>query len=175
MGFIRVTSTAQGAQQKLRRIARALTPHEQDLVMRRVAWIWHSRMVLRTPKRWTGSTRQAWKVQPLTQGAQRGYRIVNASKVMRYLEQGTRAHGPTNAKRLFIPLTRRAAEAGPRGVLAAVSGGGRRRFVYGRDYVFAKRVRGITAMWIVRDALPFMRATARQAMVQFIQAVINAP
>lgn len=174
MGFIRVRSTAPGAQQRLRRIAKALTPQAQDLVLRRVAWIWHNRMVLRTPKRWTGSTRQAWKVQPLTRGAHRGYRVVNASKVMRYLESGTRPHGPVTAKMLFIPLTRRAAEAGARGVLGSVAGGSR-RFIYGRDYVFARRVRGVTAMWIVRDALPFMRTTTRQAMVQFLQAVINAP
>jgi hypothetical protein len=178
MALIRVIANTQDLRKKLRRLRIALTPEAQDKVMRRIAEVWRGRMVLRTPKRWTGLTRKAWAVRNSvsTRGGA-AIMVVNTSKTMVFLERGTKAHGPKNAKRLFVPLTRRAAQAGPRVVvqelIEARAAKRKPKFRAGRDFVFAKRVRGIRPMWIVRDALPFMRLTARASMRQFIQAVLS--
>lgn len=174
MAFIRVTSNSIATRRKLRIIAKALTPEAQARVLQKVAWVWQSRFVLRTPKRWTGSTRQGWTVVQV----QNGYRVVNRMKVMAWLERGTRAHGPKKAKRLFIPLTKRAANAGPRVVVAELQAAARQnrrpKFIIGRDFIFAKRVKGIKGMWIVRDAAPFMRSTVNLALRQFLTIVIRS-
>jgi hypothetical protein len=182
MSFLRVTASDKNVRRKLRLLAKSLSqPVLQESVIRKVAWLWHGRMVLRTPKRWTGATRKAWFIQPVQRGktgASFGYRVVNLSKVMVYLERGTRPHGPRRAKTLFIPLKRRAAEAGARVVMAEVAAARRDRrrpkFRIGRDYVLARRVRGIRPMHIIRDAEPFMRLTLRAGIRQFIEFVIRS-
>lgn len=179
MAFIRVIASDKEIRRKLRLLSKALSqPVLQTLVIRKVAWLWHSRLVLRTPKRWTGATRRAWVVQPTGTGNSFGYKVANTSKVMVYLERGTRPHGPRRAKRLFIPLTRRAAEAGPRVVMADVISARRDRrkpkFRIGRDFVLAKRVRGIKPMHIIRNAEPFMQRTLVQSIRQFIEFVIRS-
>ncbi len=182
MAFIRVVSNDAGVRRKLRALARAMSPQAQDMILKRVAWVWHGRMVQRTPKRWTGATRRGWIVLPISRGTARGYRVSNGVKTMIYLEKGTRPHGPKKAKRLFIPLTRKAAQAGARGVIAqlqmerASREQGQRmstKFKPGVDFVFTKWVKGIKAMRIVESAIPFMRLTLTSAMRQFILAVIN--
>jgi hypothetical protein len=101
---------------------------------------------------------------------------------MLYLEHGTQAHGPKSAKRLFVPLTRRAAMAGPKVIMAdllmvkASRQQGqivRPRFRPGVDYVWAKWVRGIRAMRIVAQALPFMRSTTKAAFQQYIRIILS--
>lgn len=179
MAFIRVIASDKNVRRKLRLLAKALSqPVLQTMVIRKVAWAWHARLVLRTPKRWTGATRRAWIVQPTAIGSSFGYRVANTSKVMVYLERGTRPHGPRRAKRLFIPLTRRAAEAGARVVMADVISARRDRrrpkFRIGRDFVLARRVRGIRPMNIIRDAEPFMQRTLVLGIKQFIEFVIRS-
>lgn len=182
MAFIRVIASDKEIRRKLRLLAKSLSqPVLQHSVVRKVAWAWRSRLLLRTPKRWTGATRRAWAIQPIQVGWKKnsfGYRVVNTSKVMVYLERGTRPHGPRKAKRLFIPLTRRAAEAGPRVVMADVISARRDRrkpkFRIGRDFVLAKRVRGIRPMHIIRDAQPFMQRSLVLGVRQFIEFVIRS-
>lgn len=67
--------------------------------------------------------------------------VTNTSKVMVFLERGTRAHGPVTANALYIPLKKSAMIW-------------RRGLVFGRDYVLAKRVRGIRARRIVETERP---------------------
>lgn len=182
MAILRLRANTSIAKRRLTALRRALSPAAQDTVIRKIAWVWHARMVQRTPKRWTGQVRRDWVVQtiPIRSGAH--YRVGNGNKVMVYLEYGTQAHGPKRAKRLFVPLTRRAAMAGPRVVMedllmarASREQGQnvRARFRPGVDYVWAKWVRGIKAMRIVAQAQPLMRATLHAGMKSFIIAVIN--
>jgi hypothetical protein len=152
------------AKRRLAAIKKQLTPAAQDRVVRKAAWVIHGRLVRQTPKRWTGHTRRSWTV------FRRGnshYAVTNKSKVMRFLEMGTKAHGPVTAKRLFIPLNRRAALAGPKGVFAS---GGKLKF--GRDFVWAKRVRGIKARWIVRNYRPFAEGVVKAMMKLHIRNII---
>jgi hypothetical protein len=128
-----------------------------------------------TPKKWTGKTRKAWTV---IKNAPSDYTITNFEKAMVFLEDGTRSHGPVRARAMFIPKTRKAAMAGARGVLAAnkaaASGGGRLPFRLGRDFVFAKRVRGIKPRRIVQAQRAILPAVLR-SILQVHIARLNKP
>ena len=161
----------------LKKYMKAISAPEQSRVVHKAAEIWKGRLIRRTPKRWTGQTRRSWVVNKLGDTT---WEVTNTSKTMSYLESGTKAHGPKTAKALFIPLTKRAFLAGPKGVMmankaasaAAASSGkkGKKKppFVVGKDFVFAKRVRGIRAMNIVRDARVAARNTLRLLMTQHL-------
>lgn len=176
---------------KIEKLKKALTPGAQRGVIRKAADVWHGRLVRRTPRRWTGQTAKSWQVITLPSG---DVEVTNPSKAMLWLEKGTRGHGPKKAKRLFVPLTKRAAQAGARGVIAAnraasdkaawanygvkVTGKKKKKvklpFVWGVDYVFAKRVKGIKAMWIVRSARVQARASYRTMMSIHIRSILQS-
>lgn len=161
----------------LKRFNQAMSPANRKMVNRQAAEICRRRIIRQTPKRWTGQTRRSWVIN---KDGDTGHELTNTSKVMRFLENGTRAHGPKTAKRLFVPLTKRAFLAGPRGVIAAnkaasatASSGkkGRKKklpFVVGKDFVFAKRVRGIRALNIVKNTRPFALTTLRLLMTRHL-------
>lgn len=149
---ITMTSNSARTKRAIRHVADALSPAKQDRVVRKVAYVVHSRAVRQTPKRWTGQTRKAWQVRKMRQAH---WEVRNDTKAIHWLDQGTRAHGPVRAGRLFVPLTRRAAMAGPQGVLlaqrAAEQANRRSKFRFGRDYVLTKRVKGIKPRHIGRN------------------------
>lgn len=78
----------------------------------------------------TGQTANKWFAKKLSFGK---YQIYSTSKVALFLEQGTRAHGPKTAKFLYIPLRKNALVW-------------RKGMIFGKDYILAKRVKGIDAM-----------------------------
>lgn len=156
MAQIRVTSDSRNAERYFERLRQAMTPAKQDRVVSKVAWVVHRRLVQQTPKKWTGHTRQGWKV---TRRGNARYSVWNSSKVMLFLERGTKAHGPRRAKFLFIPATREAARAGARGVFNNPG-----KFKHGVDFYLAKKVRGIKARWIVRNYRPIAQNTLKAAM-----------
>lgn len=128
-------------------------------VLKKVAWESFARLVIATPKGYTGNTRQSWKVIPVPNV---GYIVTNVSKVMLFLELGTKAHGPVKAKFLFIPLNR-----------SAAIGGWTEGMVYGTDYVLAKRVRGMQALGIVASERVTAKAALRQGMLNFIRGIVS--
>jgi hypothetical protein len=169
----------------IKKVTSAMSTPNRLAVHQKAAEVVRGRMIRQTPKRWTGQTRRSWVIQR-TGGD--GVVLTNTSKVMKFLEDGTRAHGPKRAKRLFVPLTKRAFLAGPRGVISAnkaaaaqsqwsnygsAAAGKKTKkkklpFVVGVDFVFAKRVRGIRAMNIVKNARSFANTTCRMLMVQHL-------
>ena len=136
--FVRISVDSKSAAEKMRKLKDHLEGSNgairkvQALVAQRTL----ARLVLATPKGWTGHTRQSWVTRQRLRG---GYIVTNKSKVMLWLEKGTRAHGPVNKKFLFIPKTRKAALTGwsPEMKINV-------------DYYLAKRVAGIKAMHIVQ-------------------------
>lgn len=142
----------------LDRVNKALTPKAQNRVLQRVAWSSHGRLVRKTPKGWTGLTRQRWEVVKVPS---KGFIVTNTHKVMLFLEKGTKDHGAKNAKMLFIPLTRSAALSG-----------WHPRLKRGRDYILKKRVKGITAMNIVREERTTTSRQLRREMVAYIQSIL---
>jgi len=174
MARFSVSANTSAATAKLRKLRAAMTPDAMDAVVNRVAFVTHRRLVQRTPKRWTGQTRRYWRV---LRRRSSWYSVTNLSQVMVWLEKGTKAHGPKSAKALFVPLNRKAAFAGPKGVMAAINAvkgtNKKPRFIAGRDFVFTKKVRGIKALHIVRDHRPFAEVTLKSAMRQYIRQVLS--
>lgn len=161
-------------QRKVDKLAKDLSASKVDQVVRRVAYVTHRRLVLRTPKKWTGNTRKSWRVYKKTNSR---YVVTNRSKVMNFLEMGTKAHGPVTAKRLFIPKTRKAALAGARVVIGSViqakKDGQAPPFKVGVDYILVRKVKGIKARKIVAKHRPFAKTTLLAAMKLHIRKSLN--
>jgi hypothetical protein len=163
--MIRIETNDIAVKVRAEKIALVANDGSFDQPVEIAAWKCHRELVLLTPKRWTGMLRRNWAVSK--PGA--GQRLVfNNSKVMKFLEGGTGNAGtptsnggyiyPKTKKVLFIPLNARAA-----------IGGWNRSLVFGRDYVLARRVRGIRAMHIVRNFRPRARTILREEMKAFLR------
>lgn len=193
------------------RLAAAMQPAQTDAVVDRAAWMVQAKLIGATPRRWFGQVRRGWVVAKPREGARV---VINQNKIMLFLEEGTRAHGPREIygplrpgqprrkKALFIPLTRRAANAtqGTFGVgtvsqfslkgqtyweevkaifqrtetvRKGVKKVGSRALIYGSDYVLAKRVRGIPAMHIVARMRPIAQALLKRLMKAHIAKAIR--
>ena len=126
MAGIRYRTNSAKTEAYLREIQKAFKKGEQRKVLSRVAWKAHGRLVRKTPKGWTGLTRQKWEVNEIRG---KGFEVTNGYKVMLWLEKGTSAHGPKYKKFLFIPLNRKAA-----------LGGWNPSLKRGKDYILVKRV-----------------------------------
>ena len=154
-----------------------------DLVVDRVAEESLARVVTATPSRYTGDTKKQWVHRILGSMV---HLVTNPSKVMHWLDKGTKAHGPKTAKALFIPLNKRAWEAGPRGVMeanakAVVASGGRRfrsgprkgkvkkPFMQGEDFVWTKWVKGIKAMHIARAEQERVRSDLEERLADMLR------
>jgi len=164
---IKIKTNTRQASERLRKLARKMTKEGMDMATGRAAWKCHTRLSLLTPKKWTGNTRKSWTV---TRRASGHYAVWNKSIIMRYLELGTKPHGPVRAKMLFIPKTRRAAMAGARVVLARPGA-----YTYGRDFILKKRVRGIKARRIATRFAPMARKILKDEMKAYTRFLLNSP
>lgn len=154
--MIRTTVYSEAARERMERIVAAVSATSLDPVMEREAWETLGTLVEQTPKR-TGQTRRYWKTSQLGLA---NWMVTNTSKVMRFLELGTRAHGPRTAKALYIPLRLGAMVWHP-------------GLVFGKDYVLAKRVRGIRARNIVKRERPRAQRRLRERMVSHIMKAVE--
>lgn len=212
MALVKVTVKGGAqAQARLARLAAAMTPAATDPVVDKAAWMIQAKLIGATPKRWFGQVRRGWIVAKPREGARV---VINQNKIMLFLEEGTRPHGPKEIygplrpgqprrkKALFIPLTRRAANAtqGIYGVgtvnqftikgktyweevraiiqrTETVRKGkkivGSRALIFGHDYVLAQRVRGIAAMHIVARMRPKAQALLKKLMKAHVRAAIG--
>lgn len=96
------------ATKTITRLEQALHPSQLDRVVDRVALETHKSVVEKTPKRFFGQVRKAWQIAAPAEGVRS---VFNPHKAMRFLEEGTVAHGPVTKRALFIPMTARAAIA----------------------------------------------------------------
>jgi hypothetical protein len=119
----------------VKRIEKKLTPMEIRKVMGASAF-WGLRHIVEAMSQRTGALKRSWKVIEPSLGGQ-DYRIASDSKVSLFIEEGTKAHGPKTAKFLYIPLRPGAAVW-------------RKGFVWGKDYILVKRVKGIAAQKYLR-------------------------
>jgi hypothetical protein len=111
------------------RIEKHLSKEKTDKIIEAVAYKGLKKFVEGMPHR-TGATARSWYVNKKGSGE---YKIITASKVAVYLEDGTKAHGPKKKKFLYIPLRPGAAVW-------------RKGFIFGKDYILAKKVKGIKAL-----------------------------
>lgn len=151
-----------GLRKKLLKLKAGLEEEAVDDVVEEAGLQALAEIIARTPKKWFGQVRRGWQIER----PRAGKRIVaNENKIMGWLEDGTKAHGPVRADRLFIPLTRK----------AALAYAARRRtgLVYGVDYVLVKWVRGIRARKIVEGFEPRAQEILLQAMEAYVRKLID--
>ena len=126
-------------------------------VVEKVAFWTLQQLQLATPKKWDISkVRQSWKIYREGQG----WEVSNSNKVMLFLEQGTKSHGPKTAGALFIPLTKR----------AALRGGG---LLLGRDFLLVRKVKGVKARNIVAKQKVATEKRLYDDMRHFIRGAIE--
>lgn len=154
--MIRITANTQAATAAVMRIKAALQGGGAARVLDSVAYKTLGQLVQSTPKRWTGQVRKGWQI-----GKDGGaFYVTNVNKVMLFLEKGTKSHGPVSARALFIPLNRK----------AMLGGGG---LVFGKDFILAKRVKGIQAMRIVQKQRVRTRTMLINEMRNYIRKVLS--
>ena len=153
--MITVQVFTQEAESAMSRLMQSLTPERTDPVVGMVALRTETKLIEKTPKR-TGQTRRHWTHNRINSGT---WTVTNTSKVMLFLEKGTRAHGPTSSKFLYIPLRNSA--------MVWHSG-----LVRGRDFILTKRVRGIRAMNIVANHRRVASNDLRAAMVNHLRRAV---
>lgn len=146
---------------KLKGFAEQFKKGSQKMVLEKEAKASLRRLKAATPVRWTGKTRKAWKIENATRARGYGYRLVNLTKEMAWLEKGTQAHGPKNKTFLYIPLTK------------AASKGWRPGLKPGKDYILRKWVRGIKAMKIVSKERKRAKARLKPSMREYISFVVK--
>lgn len=151
------------ALEKLLRIKLAIEEGGLDQPVDIAAWKCRTELIDRTPKRFTGQTRNHWQVERSGQGQRL---VVNRSKIMLFLERGTgQTTGgyiyPKSKKFLFVALTSRA--------IAGWHSGLQR----GTDYVLARRVRAIKAMHIVEKFRTRASEILREEVKAFLERIIR--
>mgnify|MGYP003631506207 CR=1 FL=1 len=154
---IDMTIDDENAERILRELERAMSQANTDLVVFQEAEYTRGQLATETPKGWTGQTKREWRTARITNG----WAVTNDSRVMRWLEKGTKAHGPKTAKVLFIPLT-----------ASAAIGGWKQGMKFGRDYVLKKWVKGIKAHRIVEAERPQAQIRLRIQMERHIEKAI---
>jgi hypothetical protein len=150
---VRIQTNA--GQVRLHRLGETMRPRVLNNILRTVASRGMRRLMDATPRGLTGRLKKAWRVV----ATGKGWTVTNIQgKIVLFLDQGTRAHGPVRAKVLFIALTKR-----------AVMSGWTPQLRRGVDYVFAKRVRGIRALNFVSREADWMREASQLAIQQYIR------
>lgn len=89
--MIRARALTDGAKKRLQDIAKHLTPEALDAVVDQAAFQTQAALIRATPKKWFGQVRRGWIV--VNEGPGRR-RVGNTNKIMLFLEEGTKAHGP---------------------------------------------------------------------------------
>lgn len=142
-------SNASKIAKELQIVARTLSKRLK-MGFKKVSTHAYKKLIQETPKGYTGQTRRSWKLRNKSTSSYISFNIGNSSKIMKYLEDGTKAHGPRTAKYLFIPLDRKTALRG----LSKSS-------KFGKNYVLTRKVKGIKALNIVKKRT---RIVERQSM-----------
>ena len=149
----------------LKKSLRKLNPsvnRAMQLGLKKVAVHAMGRLIQQTPKGFTGQTRRSWSLLNYSSGKFVGFEINNKTRTMRFLEEGTKAHGPKTANMLYIPLNRKA------------SMGWKKTFKFGKDYVLAKKVSGIAPMKIVDKRRRIVERQGSAVINRILKAAISA-
>jgi len=154
--MIQITIEDERAEKIFDGLLDAIDDRRVNALLFKEAEVTRKRLVEQTPKKWTGQTRREWRTAQIIGG----WTITNDSKVMRFLEKGTKAHGPKRAKMLYIPKVPQAMYGYQKG------------FVFGIHYILKKRVRGIRAMKIVERERPLAKERLLDSMVDHLKYYI---
>lgn len=159
-GFFNAT----GAIQRFTRMAKSLK-YECDKVASKTLSATRRQIKSATPVGFTGETRRAWVVRRRAMGS---YQTLNKTNAAWFLEHGTKSHGPTQKRMLFIPLNKRAFY-----VYRANSFPPLRRTRNGvaGDYILVPRVKGIRARGMVRKNVRFALDYGRNELIKTLSTL----
>lgn len=151
------------ARRRIDLLTKAMAPERTHQVIAGVAAMAFAKVVRDTPKRWFGQVRGSWQMRHQKVGQ---VVIANQNKVMLFLEEGTANAGqgyiyPVRKKMLYIPLNRRA------------SFGWTKSLKRGKDYVLARRVRGIKPRHIVAKARVWTENLLFTTMKAYIRRALS--
>ena len=140
-----VGNSLKAAKEAILRIVKNLSQEQVDKIVDKVALQSETNLKINTPKGWFGTVRNGWttrKPEPGVRVVSNGIRTPNGVPIVLFLEEGTARAGtgwiyPRTSKKLYVPLTKRAAA------------GWRPSLVYGKDYVLKNRVRGIKPLHFI--------------------------
>lgn len=152
------------AQKAIERVIKGLSPEKQNLVVKKAAYKTLAAVIREVPVGFTGNTRKSWQANQIDVAhwkVQIDPSNTKAQEVMGFLEDGTKAHGPVKAQALYIPLK-------GLGLL-----GWNKDLIYGKHYVLAKWVMGITGLHIVKRAREQSKIWLKEFMVAHIRKVIG--
>lgn len=164
--MIRISRTGEG--KIFTRIIKGLAPEKLDRIVEREAFKGLAKLVRASPKKWFGQIRSGWRITKPRIAARR--LDIDPSKVTkngtsvadiaRFVDRGTANNGtgyiyPKRAKRLYIPLKRTAVVW-------------REGLKFGKDYILAKRVKGIKARRFVDPVRRQVQKDFNDALIAYI-------
>ncbi len=167
----------EAARRKLAAIEMAMKDGTFDQPVERVGWQVLRMLVEETPKGWTGITRRSWQMQKPEPGSRLVFNSTEGrpdrpNKVMLWLEKGTgNANTPTSRGGYIYPKSKRFLFI-PKTSTASITGW-RPGMQFGRDYVLARRVRGITARNIVERTRPKAAEMLKDEIRSFLRKLIK--
>lgn len=166
--MIKLTVRTERARRKLEAVRAAISEEQRDRVVERAAFETLRFAVIETKKligvrpdgtRWNiAKPENQWRVEKPRPGTRA---LVNPAKEMRFLDSGTKSHGPVSAGKLYVPLRRRAAA------------GWRAGLKFGVDYVLTDRVRGMKATHVVDRIRAFAKRILFELMREHIKAAVK--
>lgn len=172
--MIRVRAETDRAAAAVRRIQQGLTPEGIDPIVEKVALKSLAGLVAASPKRWFGQIRSGWTIIKPGPGIRqitipeklKGPTGVSVADIARFVNFGTADNGtgfifPKNARRLYIPLMRRAAAGWQPG------------FIYGSDYVLALKVRGIQGRHFIEPEQAKAQQLMRDEFTTYIRKLVT--
>ena len=141
-------------QKKIKRTQRSVAKLAQQEIAKE-AHRTHRDLTKETPVGWTGDTRKAWRTNRISSQPP-WYRVENKKNVMHWLEHGTKTRYPRSGGKLFIPLRHSAWKAG----------GYQKGMKHGRDFVFAKRARGLRPLKLIPKQMNITARRLRQTLAK---------
>jgi hypothetical protein len=165
--MIRIGRTGEG--KIFERIRKGLAPEKLDRIVDRVAFKTLAQLVRASPKKWFGQIRSGWRITKPAEGSRKldidPSRVTasgtSVADIAKFVDQGTANNGqgyiyPKHSKRLYIPLKR----------TAIVWREGLR---YGKDYVLARRVKGIKGRKFVAPVRREAHKNLNDALIALVQ------
>lgn len=199
--MIRYTVKTAAARRRLELLQAALTPERIDPIVDKVAFQTQAALIRATPKKWFGQVRRGWivvkpaegqrvvvNVNPIMTFLEEGTKAhgpVNADALFIPLtRRAVNATAGFFAVGLVPATTVSKTFVGPvphvpgiQQKTTTIRKGkarvGVRNFIYGIDYVLAKRVKGIAAMHIAANQRPKTKALLLKAMKAYVREIIK--
>lgn len=141
--------------------------YESDKVASQTLSVTRARIKSATPVRFTGETRRSWIVE---RRAMASYRTFSKANATWFLEHGTQDHGPTEKRRLFIPLNKRAFYVYRANTFPPLTPSMPKLGIRG-DYILVPHVRGIKPHKMAGKNVQFAASLGLSSLTKMLQSI----